>query len=126
MVKCDPEMKRFIDGMDIAEPLNPRHAFYGGRTHAARLYAKVGEGGVIRYCDFVSLYPTINKLGKMPVGHPILVTPDTYTKAKYFGLIKETVRPPRGLLVSPCPSIPCKGKTTLPLVSDVCGSQAPG
>ncbi len=114
MVKYDPVMKGFIDAMDIVEPLNPRHALYGGRTHAARLYAKVGEGEMIRYYDFVSLYPTINKFGKMPVGHPKLITPDTYTKGEYLGLIKATVRPPRGLY-HPVLPYRARGKLLFPL-----------
>ena len=33
----DPEMKNFFDNFEISEPLEPRHAFYGGRTNATRL-----------------------------------------------------------------------------------------
>ena len=40
------------------EPLNPWDAFFGGRTEAVRLYVKNEE---MRYYDFTSLYPFVNK-----------------------------------------------------------------
>ena len=33
----DEEMKRYFDGCEIVDPLDPRDAFYGGRTNAAKL-----------------------------------------------------------------------------------------
>ena len=38
----------------LHEPLNPRDAFFGGRTEAVRLYVKDEE---LHYYDFTSLYP---------------------------------------------------------------------
>ena len=35
--------------------------FYGGRCNALKLYAEVESIEKIKYCDFVSLYPTCNK-----------------------------------------------------------------
>ena len=34
----DEELKRYIDEHDLVDPLQPREAFYGGRTNAAKLY----------------------------------------------------------------------------------------
>ena len=34
----DEEMKRFFDEHKIVDPLQPRDAFYGGRTNAAKLF----------------------------------------------------------------------------------------
>jgi hypothetical protein len=53
----EPEMKGFFDNFEIAEPLEPRHAFLGGRTNATRLFYETQTGGKVRYVDFCSLYP---------------------------------------------------------------------
>ena len=50
--------------------LNPRDAFYGGRTNATCLFYEVAEGEQIHYVDFCSLYPYTNKYCSYPVGHP--------------------------------------------------------
>ena len=52
----------FVDALNLSAPLNPRDAFFGGRTNALRLYHKVDEtrGEKIRYFDFMSLYPWVN------------------------------------------------------------------
>ena len=34
----DEEMKRFFDQYEIIDPLQPRDAFYGGRTNATKLF----------------------------------------------------------------------------------------
>jgi hypothetical protein len=34
----EPEMKDFFENFEISEPLEPRHAFLGGRTNATRLF----------------------------------------------------------------------------------------
>ena len=34
----DEEMKRFFNEHKIVDPLQPRDAFYGGRTNAAKLF----------------------------------------------------------------------------------------
>ena len=37
-LKEDEEMKQFFDEYEIVDPLQPRDAFYGGRTNAAKLF----------------------------------------------------------------------------------------
>ena len=34
----DEEMKQFLDEHELVDPLQPRDAFYGGRTNAAKLF----------------------------------------------------------------------------------------
>ena len=34
----DEEMKQFFDQSEIIDPLQPRDAFYGGRTNATKLF----------------------------------------------------------------------------------------
>ena len=55
---------------EVVEPLNPRDAFYGGRTNATKLLYnfKVSECG--RYIDFCSLYLTVQFYKKYPRGYP--------------------------------------------------------
>ena len=51
------------------EPLNPRDAFFGGRTGTSTCYYTVKDGEKISYTDICSLYPYICRIGKFPVGH---------------------------------------------------------
>ena len=37
-LKGDEEMKQFFDQYEIIDPLQPRDAFYGGRTNATKLF----------------------------------------------------------------------------------------
>ena len=48
--------------------------------------------------DFTSLYPWCNKVTYNIVGHPEIITENFDDISTYFGLIKCTVLPPRGLL----------------------------
>ena len=41
-------MKRYFDEYDLVDPLQPREAFYGGRTNAAKLVHVCQEGEEIR------------------------------------------------------------------------------
>ena len=42
------EMKRYFDDYKIADPLQPRDAFYGGRTNAAKLCHECKDDEEIR------------------------------------------------------------------------------
>ncbi|XP_041361917.1 uncharacterized protein LOC121377886 [Gigantopelta aegis] len=65
------EFKDFVATCDIqAERLKPRDAFFGGRTNACKLHYTIKEGEHIKYVDFTSLYPYVNKYARYPVGHP--------------------------------------------------------
>ena len=80
------DVKERIDVTDRYEPLNPREALYGGRTEATKVYHKVdGNGEVICYLDFTSLYPYVNKYCEYVVGHPEIITDDFRNVSTYFG-----------------------------------------
>ena len=75
LLQRDAEVKTYVDGLnDIVDPLNPRDAFYGGWVNAVKLLVKTEANPTtkIKYVDFTSLYPDINKNGVYPVGHPTI------------------------------------------------------
>ena len=86
----------------MINPLEPRDAFYGGRTEAFTLLQKDHD---ITYVDVTSLYPYINKTGKIPIGHPEIITEGFTDTQQYEGLIKCKILPPRGLYI---PVLPVK------------------
>lgn len=82
------------------EKLNPRDAFYGGRTGNAKTYYKCKTGEKIKYIDVNSLYPYICKYGKFPVKHPkVYVGEECYKMdlGQTVGLIKCEILPPQEL-----------------------------
>ncbi|KAL4083555.1 hypothetical protein QTP88_028871 [Uroleucon formosanum] len=79
---------------DIADPINPRDAFFGGRTNATILRVKNTK---MRYIDICSLYPTVNYYDYYPVGHPEKIFEPKVFDKKWFGLIKCKILPPRNL-----------------------------
>ena len=82
---------------EVVEPLDPRSAFYRGRTNCTRLLYDFQKNECGRYVDFVSLYPTVQYYEKYPVGHPTKIkAPKKYSK-NWYGLIKCLVLPPRKL-----------------------------
>ncbi|XP_046749826.1 uncharacterized protein LOC124413343 [Diprion similis] len=103
-----------------SEVLNPRDAFYGGRTgNTSRYYeVKTDAAGIaceeIRYVDVCSLYLFICKNGWFPVGHPTIYVGEEcklLTGARgcditrVEGLIKCRVLPPRNLYHPALPSL---------------------
>ena len=105
------------------EPLNPRNAFFGGRTgNTAKVY-DLQDNHKIKYIDVCSLYLYIYKRGKYPIGHPKVYVGEE--KCLEFvgnindidevdGLIKYEILPPRDLYD---PVLPVKmyGKLIFPL-----------
>lgn len=80
------------------KPLNPRDAFFGGRTNASKLYHKAENGEKIYYLDICSLYPYINKYFKYPIGHPTIITGEDCDKEDlntFDGLLTCLVLPPK-------------------------------
>ena len=67
-----------------------------------------------RYVDFTSLYPWCNKNTYNVVGHPQIITENFADVSTYFGLIKCTVLPPRGLF-HPVLPYRTQGKLMFPL-----------
>ena len=82
---------------EIVEPLNPREAFYGGRTNATKLLYNFKENECGCYVDFCSPYPTVQYYQKYPIGHPTKIfNPEKYDKS-WYSLIKCKVVPLRKL-----------------------------
>ena len=125
------DVKEFVNALNIVSRLEPRDAFFGGRTNAVQLYRSVKEeeGEEIRYVDYTSLYPWVNKNCVYLVGHPAIITqPEVLEKTdvlmEYFGLVKCTVLPPYGLHFAILPHR-CEGKLTFPLCRSCVEAQLP-
>ena len=98
-LKRNKDFKKFAKNFnkEIVEPLNPRDAFYGGRTNATKLLYKFKDNECGRYIDFCSLYPTVQFYNDYPVGHPTKIfNPEKHDKS-WYGLIKCKVVAPRNL-----------------------------
>ena len=39
----DPELRHYLQNLDITDRLNPRESFFGGRTNASQLYYRMKE-----------------------------------------------------------------------------------
>ena len=86
-----------VNNVEIVTPLNPRDAFFGGRTNVTKFKYDFKDNEKGKYVDFVSLYPTVQFFKTYPVGHPTkILNPITYD-SKWFGFIKCKVDPPRNL-----------------------------
>ncbi|XP_041349362.1 uncharacterized protein LOC121368687 [Gigantopelta aegis] len=96
-LKSNLEMKHFVTSLDLQDRLDPRDSFFGGRTNASKLHYKIKEGEEIKYVDFTSLYPWVNKYCRYPVGHPEIVQTDFKPLDHYFGIAKVKVASPRKL-----------------------------
>ena len=110
-------MQAFVDQQcHFVSPLDPREAYYGGRTNVVKLHHQCqNPGEEIRYVEFTSLYPWVNKNSFYPVGHPVIIlNPLSTDIAPYFGLVKCTILPPRDLY-HPVLPYRCLGKLTFPL-----------
>ena len=119
-VKNTPAIKTFLDRLQQTPPLNPRDAFFGGRTGAVTLHqvADATQGEKILYIDVTSLYPWVNKTARYPVGHPeIKYEPEDQELSSYFGIALVRIRPPRGLF-HPVLPVRMGGKLTFPLCGE--------
>ena len=115
--KTDPALKAFLDDLDMVPPLDPRDAFYGGRTGAVSLYAKAEEEESIKYCDVTSPYPWVNKYKENPVRFPLIYTnPSDQEIDHYFGLAQVDILAPQHLF-HPILPVWAGGKLTFPICS---------
>ena len=117
LAKSDADLSTFVaQQSDASAPLQPRDAFFGGRTNAVRLHHRASRAGeTIRYQDVTSLYPWVTKYALYPVGHPTILTDIEHVDVtQYFGICKITIIPPRGLFH---PVLPYRhgGKLVFPL-----------
>jgi hypothetical protein len=99
--------------------------YFGGRTNALILHKKFSEVEKGYYVDFCSLYPSVLKYDRYPVGHPERIStdfsplrdvpceecfspspcPGHHSELSYFGVIKVTVLPPQNIHI---PVLPVK------------------
>ena len=108
-------MSQFLGSFDLVAPLEPREAFFGGRTGAIALHAVAGEGEEIRYVDVTSLCQWVNKNCPYPIGHPRIITQSVdQSLESYFGLATVDILPPAGLF-HPVLPMRCGQKLTFPL-----------
>jgi hypothetical protein len=120
---------KLFSSMDLFKrlPLNPREAYYGGRTNATSLYKKCTGTEKIRYIDVVSMYPTVMSLPEYfyPIGeHEVRRFDDPNMPPlpldQLFGLQKCRVIPPNNLYH---PVLPERGeddsKLRFPLISSI-------
>ncbi|KAK3107774.1 hypothetical protein FSP39_021983 [Pinctada imbricata] len=114
VLKKNPIARAFVDTLDLVDRLEPRDSLMGGRTNGSVLYKKATRGTKIKYVDFTSLYPFVNKTCRYPIGHPVIITRDFQDLSHYFGLAKVKVLPPRGLF-HPVLGYRTGGKLTFPL-----------
>ena len=99
------------------QPLNPRDAFFGGRTENFKTFWKSKEGDDchLKYVDICSLYPYVNATCVYPVGHPsqVFVRSELIAAggdlnqvvSQYFGLVKCKVLAPQNVWL---PVLPCR------------------
>ena len=106
MVRDSEDIQTFLLGLDFVEPLNPRGAFYGGRTETVCHYHEVdrNQEEQIRYIDVCSSYPWVNRTSFYPVGHPTILSCVEGTDVScFFGIAKVTILAPRGLFLPVLP-----------------------
>ena len=70
----DANLQAFLQDLELVPPLNPRDAFYGGRTGAVTHHCQVQEPDLIKYADATSLYSWVNKYKEHPVRFPLIYT----------------------------------------------------
>ena len=115
MLRSNGDLVTLSEELELLPRLDPRKAFFGGRTNAVKLY-RVTEGTMkIGYLDICSLYPTVLKYDVFPVGKPdVIVDPGTTDIHDYFGFVQCRVRPPRRLY-HPVLPVRVNGKLMFPL-----------
>lgn len=100
IVKERADVRELLDQLRI-EKLDPKDAFYGGSTDCPAIYYKCREGEIIRYLDFCSLYPTVNRFDKNVINTPLHIYVGVECEAvdlkKTEGLIRVRVVPPTDL-----------------------------
>jgi hypothetical protein len=106
----DPELREWLTTQEIVDSINVRDCLYGGRTNALRLHYKCKPDEQIKYFDITSLYPSVQKYKRYPVGHPRIIVDNFDSLANYFGIIKCKVLPPRKLYL---PVLPLRSNNKL-------------
>ncbi|XP_033231541.1 uncharacterized protein LOC117182560, partial [Belonocnema kinseyi] len=114
----------------MTDALNPRDAFYGGRTGNTFSYYEAKGKVKISYLDVCSLYPFVSKYGKFPIGHPKVYIGDdcksltgvNFDLSNVEGLVKCRVLPPTNKYLPVLP-VRMHGKLMFPLCNTCCKEQ---
>lgn len=90
--------------------LDPKEAFFGGRTCVHQIFAEADAHYEIIYMDIISLYPFVNYQLKYPVNVPEIIHPELmnvdWTKPEeivHDGLYKVRVIPPKNVFLPVLP-----------------------
>lgn len=130
----DVSLNEFVKSLNIQEPIDVRDCYFGGRTNALTLHKTFSGDEKCGYVDFTSLYPSVLKYDRYPVGHPVRITKDfesymtevcngecDYTPCTgmhvilpYFGMMKVQILPPNDIS-HPVLPIRCADKLKFPL-----------
>ena len=95
--QSDERLRQFTGFCKRGAP-KPARCFFWRSINAVKLWCDVKETTKkIKYVDYTSLYPWVNKYGVYPIGHPTIITQDFDDVKNYFGLIKCDILPPRDL-----------------------------
>lgn len=78
------------------------------------MYHKCENQEKIRYYDYTSLYPFVQKNKEYPIGHPEIISENFDMNQNYFGLVKCKILAPRELYIPVLPSR-INGKLLFPL-----------
>ncbi|KAL6420497.1 hypothetical protein ACFW04_013832 [Cataglyphis niger] len=125
------EMREYLDNHPLVEtsPLDPRDAFFGGRTGNIVTRYEVTGTEKIRYVDVCNLYPYVLKTGAFPIGYPVIYVGDecstlirkvpNYNFNTLEGLIHCRVLAPRNLF-HPVLPYRAKGKLFFALCRSCC------
>ena len=118
IIQSDNHLKEFVETLEIVTPLNPREAFFGGRTNAIKLPYKVEENEQIHYSDMILLYPCANLGCEYPIGHPEFINqPKTTDISRYYGLVKcKKFYPP---IISSRITIQVRLQTPIPIMQNM-------
>lgn len=112
--KTNPQLKAFLKDLEMVPPLNPREAFYGGRTEAVHLHCKVQDPDIIKYSDVTSLYPWVNKYKEYLVRFLVIYTNLRDQEIHHcFGTARVDILPPE-MLFHPVLPYRAGGKLTFP------------
>ena len=69
-MKKNATLAETCDKYKPLESLQPRTAFFGGRTYKTKLCHEYEDIEEVRYVNFTSLYPWVCKNAKLPTGLP--------------------------------------------------------
>ena len=98
-LKKDKDFREFMKTYDreIVERLNPKEAFFGGRTNINKLTYDFKKEEKGRYVDFVSLYPSVQYFEQYPTGHQTIIMEPKAYDTTWTGFIKCKITPPKEL-----------------------------